>query len=196
MQEDRVKWNTIYRNAKAISPQPCHVLERFECFLPTSGYALDIACGFGGNALMLSERGLATTAIDVSDVAIEQLGILAQQKSLQLQAVATPIENWFTALDADQKYDVIVVSRYLDRKLIPTIVSRMADNAIVYYQTFVKDKLEASVGPSNPAYLLDPNELLRLFDSLLVRAFYDAGSAGYSSLEIQNESYLVAQKVV
>lgn len=196
MKDDRAKWNRIYSSAESPQqlPEPCAVLERYACFLPGAGSALDVACGRGGNALLLARAGLSTTAVDVSDHVVSSLAGVAKDQKLTLNAVACDIQDWLNALDVSVCFDVIVVSRFLDRALIPELIRRLNINGLVYYQTFVQEKATASVGPSNPDYLLEPNELLSFFAGLRIRTFYDPGTVGDQKAGLRNESYVVAHK--
>jgi 2-polyprenyl-3-methyl-5-hydroxy-6-metoxy-1,4-benzoquinol methylase len=199
MSDVREKWNRIYAAQEVdhtALPAPCEVLRRYDYLLPDAASVLDIACGRGGNALWLAGRGYTTTAVDISDVAIERLTALAQGRELALTAVAAPIAEWLESLDGAARFDVIVISHFLERSLIPVLIERLKPLGLMYQQTFVKEKAVASVGPANPDYLLDPNELLQLCGDLRVRVFYDPGYlADRGSDELVNESYLVAQKM-
>ncbi|HEB99563.1 MAG TPA: SAM-dependent methyltransferase, partial [Thiotrichales bacterium] len=65
------KWDARYReSATAVATE---VLVENRHLLPAVGEALDLACGLGGNALLLARHGLRTTAWDLSPVAIERL---------------------------------------------------------------------------------------------------------------------------
>lgn len=169
-------------------PLPCDALRQFEYLLPTSGTALDLASGLGGNALFLADQGLNVTAVDVSGVAMDILQARAHPLvSTQRQAVDTEFL-------ACAQYNVIVVSQYLDRPLCDAITAAIAPGGLLYYQTFVIDKADPSVGPSNPEYLLHTNELLSLFPILRAVVFSDLGVVGDQSQGFRNQSYLVARK--
>ena len=49
-----------------------------------------------------------------------------------------------------------------------------------------------SVGPSNPDYLLEENELLRLFPRLILRGYRE--DSGFGDTDLRNQAYLVAEK--
>ena len=56
------KWNLLYNQADASDYSASKVLTE-NCFLlPSTGTALDLACGLGANALFLAQQGLAVTA--------------------------------------------------------------------------------------------------------------------------------------
>ena len=74
MDEKRVQWQQRYAQGGAgEAPAPAAVLLEQAHRLPPSGRALDLACGLGGNALLLAARGLETHAWDYAPAAIEQL---------------------------------------------------------------------------------------------------------------------------
>lgn len=187
---DRDKWNRIYREGDQNIPVAAGVLAEFEYLLPPSGRALDLACGRGGNAILLAQHGLETIAWDISDTAVEQLREFLSEKNLditvqQRDAAASPPDPG--------SFDVIVVSRFLDRSLIPHIVDALRNQGLVFYQTFIKEKQE-DVGPKNPDYLLNANELLDLFESLHIILYREEGRAGDLSRGFRNEAMLIARK--
>ena len=64
-------WNERYRAMTGEPPAPAAVLAENAHLLPRQGAALELACGRGGNALLLARLGFVVTARDQSDVAIE-----------------------------------------------------------------------------------------------------------------------------
>lgn len=62
--------------------------------LPALGRALALACGLGGNALLLAAHGLETHAWDISDVAVARLQERARQQGLSLHAEVRDITLW------------------------------------------------------------------------------------------------------
>lgn len=183
-------WNERYRAKANEPPVPATVLVENSHLLPHDGTALDLACGRGGNALFLARRGFVVTARDQSAVAVDALQQAAASEDLSLVAEVADLEHlpW-----PPGRFDVIVVSRYLCRALAPVIGNRLADGGLLFYQTYTTEKPEG-VGPSNPDYLLGPNELLRLFGDLEVRYYREDSSCGDLSSGRRNEAYFVGQK--
>lgn len=191
--KSRSKWDTIYRSKTDFSESgACKVLLDYQHLLPVTAdrnsRALDIACGLGGNALFLSDRGYQVTAIDISAVAVEHV---ASFEHASINAYCAAIDQ---TLLQGLRSDIIVVSRYLDRNICSALMDSLNPDGILFYQTFTQDKADPSVGPGNPEYLLAPNELLTLFSGLRVLAFADQGQCGDCSKGFRNESFLVAQK--
>ena len=183
------RWDDRYGNNNDV-PQACQVLREFSHLLPSQGSALDLASGMGGNALLLAKQGLATTAWDLSPVGIKKLGSLAQQQSLVIDAQARDI---IAAPPTENSFDVIVVSYFLERQLFPALLAALKPSGLLFYETFVRDKPQG-VGPSNPDYLLEQNELLRLCDGMLIRAYREEGMVGDTGAGARNVAMLVGQK--
>ncbi len=176
-------WNRIYASRTAAG-DPAAVLTRYSHLLPAAGEALDLACGLGANAQFLATRGFVVDAWDISDVAIRQLRFDGVKAVVRDVTVRPPLPGTF---------DLIVVSRFLERSLCPFITDALRPGGLLFYQTFVADK-PPGTGPSNPDFLLGANELLRLFADLTVRAFHDEGTVGDPDRGSRCESLLVAQR--
>ncbi|OLT38476.1 hypothetical protein BJF85_08995 [Saccharomonospora sp. CUA-673] len=80
---DRARWNGRYRDREpSFAPHP--LLDRIADVageLP-AGPVLELACGPSGSALALAAGGRDVTAVDVSDVALEQLRAEAERRGL------------------------------------------------------------------------------------------------------------------
>lgn len=184
-------WDQRHRAAEAV-PQPARVLLDWAHLLPATGRALDLACGLGGNALWLAQRGFRVSAWDLSPVAIERLGALARERGLELAAQLRDIAARPPEADG---FDLIVVAHFLDRTLAPRIAAALRPGGLLYYQTFSREPVSGR-GPANPAYRLAPNELLDLFRGLIVRAYRDEGRLGDTRQGLRDLAQLVAQRPV
>ena len=123
-------------------------------------------------------------------MAIQRLADLAKQRGLPLTAqqrdvTADPPEP--------SSFDIIVVSRFLDRALAPAICAALREQGLLFYQTFIREQV-SGFGPRNPAYRLQDNELLNLFRSLHLIYYHEEGSVGDTDQGFRNEAMLVAQK--
>ncbi len=186
---DKLRWDARYRDCDKV-PEPALVLTEFQHLLPSSGRALDLACGLGGNALLLAAHGLETHAWDISPVAIDRLRQDAVSRKLH---VRTEIRDVATEPPPPTSFDVIVVSRFLERHLAPALVRALRPGGLIYYQTFTAERV-GDTGPKNPAYRLAPNELLSLFSSLRLLLYREEGLAGELSKGLRGEAMLVAQQ--
>ena len=187
---DADKWNEIYRAGKHGGRQACQVLTDYIHLLPCTGTALDLACGMGGNAILLTGHGLATSAWDISSAAITTLDAFIKDQELP---VRTRVVDVVKDPPPGDSFDVIVVSRFLERQLIPDIKKAIRANGLIFYQTYTRNRVDAK-GPKNPDYLLEDNELLQLFHDFQILAYREEGTTGDVDKGFRNEAMLVAQK--
>lgn len=184
-------WDERYRAAMAEAAAPAQVVKDFVHLLPGSGAALDLACGLGGNAVFLAQRGLATHAWDLSAVAIAKLRQHAERMHLDIRA---DLRDVATTSFPHEAFDVIVVARFLERELAPAIMQALRPGGLLFYQTYIRDAVSAT-GPKNPEFRLARNELLHLFSGLAVLVYREEGCVGDVSAGFRDEAMLVAMKV-
>jgi len=193
MMSDRKKWDRIYSQQKDAGPAN-PLIQQYAFLFPEQAITLDLACGLGTNSLFLARLGCDVTAWDISSVALGKLAAQANQSDLNIKTVCLDInpESF-----QDQYFDLIIVSRYLDRNLASALVRALNPNGMLYYQTFVQKSAEGDkqTGPRNPAYLLEQGELLTLFADLTPRIFLDLQTTGDTNQGLRNESLLIAEKI-
>lgn len=187
---DRDKWNRKYQYTEQDTGSPAIVLSENRYLLPARGKALDLACGLGANAVELAKSGLEVHAWDISEIALEKLEHKALQEGVQIHTEQRDIS---LHPPEPEMFDIIVVTYFLDRKIIPHIITALRPIGLVYYQTFTRDK-PGSVGPKNPDYLLERNELLVLFHKLSIVLYREEGRIGDTEQGHRNEAMLIAQK--
>lgn len=187
----KAKWDSRHSDPLK-QPAVVEVLVQNRHLLPAQGSALELACGLGGNALLLAEQGLEVTAWDLSPVAIQRLRDTAAQRGLHnLLAEVRDIEQ---SPPPAQRFDVIVVSYYLERALVPHIIAALKPGGLLFYQTFTRITV-ADEGPSNPAYRLADNELLALFAELKLRVYREENRLGDPTQGRRDVAMLVAERV-
>jgi SAM-dependent methyltransferase len=113
------------------------------------------------------------TAVDIAQAAIDNV---ASRLPATARLVVADIENapWplTGSAGAPQQFGAVVVTNYLWRPLLPTIVASLEPGGVLIYETFAHGN--ASVGkPSRPDFLLQPGELLRACAGLRVVAYED-----------------------
>ncbi|GAB4300776.1 MAG: hypothetical protein Kow0096_21090 [Thiohalomonadaceae bacterium] len=187
---DAAKWDARYRDASVGDGEPVRVLRDYAHLLPGHGRALDLACGLGANALLLAAHGLDTLAWDISAVAVDKLNTHARGHDLPLHAEVRDLTQHGLP---EHHFDVIVVSRYLERSLCPAIQAALKPGGLLYYQTWTRARV-GEHGPGNPAFRLARNELLHLFSALDVIAYREEDSVGDTARGLRDEAYLVAQR--
>lgn len=186
---DRNKWNATYRSATK-APPPAYILQQFQHLLPQQGKALDLACGLGANALLLAQHGLQTHAWDISSTAINKLTATATTMNLNIN---TQIKDISDHPPQPNTFNVIVVSHFLQRKIMPNIIAALCQNGLLLYQTFTKTQ-RPTAGPTNPAYRLSKNELLSLCKDLDIIIYQELGLLSNNADEPHNQAILIAQR--
>lgn len=184
------KWDEIYARQEVLSLTAASVLAEHTFLLPETGTALDLACGLGANALLLAKQGLEVQAWDISAVAIEKIKMQALEKGLEVTAKQVNIQQ--TSLPKNS-FDVIVITRFLDRTLSHEIIAALKQGGLLFYQTYTRQKISDSP-PHNPDFLLAENELLSLFSPLKVIFYQEHGLVGYMEQGERNEALFIGQK--
>jgi SAM-dependent methyltransferase len=143
---------------------PSSWVQRWAPLIVPGGSVLDVACGSGRHLRWLAARGLHVNGVDRDASALAPLQGLGR-------LVVADIENGPWPF-AGETFDAVVVTNYLWRPLMPTIVASVAEGGVLIYETFALGN-EAFGKPSNPAFLLRPGELLEHARGLHVVAYED-----------------------
>ncbi len=132
----------------------------------TSGRkALDLACGAGRDAVFLAQRGWDVTAIDIKQDALDRCQSLAQSSGCKVITRQADMETADNPLQTE-RFDLIVVMRYLHRPFLPQLYDHLNDKGMLVYSTFMVGS-EKYGSPRNPNFLLKPNELVDTFPGLV-----------------------------
>jgi SAM-dependent methyltransferase len=131
--------------------------------------ALDVAMGRGRYALLLARSGFRTFGVDITVDAVHDAMMTAA-------AAGVRVNGWCADLTRyplpSARFDVVLVSRYLQRDLFPALRETVTFDGVVLYETFTTAQREKATGPRSPDHLLEPRELLRRFDGFDV-LFYE-----------------------
>jgi SAM-dependent methyltransferase len=147
------------------SPSP-FVLEHLGLAPP--GPVLDIACGSGRHALAIARTtGRRVEAIDRDPEQCARLAADARRDGLPIRVACADLEQIPLPVG---RYAVVVNTLYLDRVLVPALLTALQPGGLLVFETFVVEQL-ATGHPRNPAFVLAPNELLRLASGLRVLAY-------------------------
>ncbi len=186
----RANWDDRYRSASLDAPCAAAVLRDNLHLLPAHGQALDLACGRGGNALLLAQHGLHVDAWDLSPVAIDQLQAMANQQRLDVHA---DVRDVLAQPPAALGYDVIMVSYFLERALAPVITAALRPDGLLFYQTFGPERVDDR-GPRNPAYRLEAGEMLQMFAGLRPCLYREDGSSGDLQQGLRGEVMFIGMR--
>jgi SAM-dependent methyltransferase len=147
---------------------PSAWLQRWAHLMAPGCTVLDVACGAGRHMRYLANLGHRVTGVDRNPEAVA----LAQSSG---SVICADIENGPWPF-AGQTFGCVVVTHYLWRPLLPTLVGSVAPGGVLIYETFAAGN--ESVGkPSRPDFLLQPGELLQATVGLRTVAYEDGFEA-------------------
>jgi len=151
------------------SARPSDWVLRWAHLVRPGSKVLDLACGTGRHARFFAARGNEVTACDRDPVALATLagvtGVCTRQANLE-DGSPLPFE--------DSQFDAVVVCNYLHRPLFPAIADALAPGGMLIYETFLFGN-ERYGKPSNPRFLLEPDELFEAFARRLTVVGFEQG---------------------
>ena len=177
--------------------EPSDFLREHHSKLP-HGKVLDLATGYGRNALFLATQGFSVVGIDRDEQALAHLNNTASTlPNTQLITHLIDLET-----DAEhppslgkEEYDAILVSFYLFRPLLPNIIQALKPGGLLLYETFLIDNHTVRNHPRNKDFCLEHNELLKLTTGLRVLHYEEGEQHGPQGTNLAFTARLVAQKV-
>lgn len=164
--EDQRRWDERYTGkgpASGGAVGPPGAFAAFADLFPTTGRALDIACGRGFAAIWLAQRGLQVVGLDVSAVAIGQARELARHSGVD-ESCLFDVVDLDDGLPDGPLVDVIVCHKFRDRRLDRALIDRLAPGGLL--ATAALSEVGAEPGPFRAA----PGELVAAFGELDVIA--------------------------
>jgi SAM-dependent methyltransferase len=130
---------------------PSAWVRRWAAWIRPGGAVLDVACGAGRHARFLAQLGFEVDAVDRDVTAFDGAPPNVALLQADIEAQTWPY--------AGRRFDAIVVANYLHRPLLPVLVDSLESGGLLVYETFAAGN-ERFGKPSNPAFLLQPGELL------------------------------------
>ena len=185
------KWNKIYSQQNCSDITPSTILQENSHLLPSTGKALDIACGMGANAIFLAKHKLRVDAWDISSTALKKLNQYCQLNNLSINTCVRDVEKTPPEIDC---FDVVTVSHFLHRPTFHTLCESLRVDGLLFYQTYTLDRAYQA-GPTNPDYLLNKNELLKCCDGMEILVYREEGTQGDIQLGWRNQAMIVAKRV-
>ena len=161
--------------------EPSAWVLRWSALIPAGGRVLDVAAGSGRHARLLAASGHPVVALDRDEVALGSLTGVTRitTRVADLEAGPWPFPG--------EAFAAVVVANYLHRPLLPALVSAVAPGGLLVYETFAAGN-ERFGRPSNPAFLLEPGELLEA-----VRA--QLRVLAYEDLEVASPRPAMVQRI-
>ena len=148
------------------SPFVVRWLPRVAVLVGRPARAVDLAMGRGRHARLLARAGFVTFGVDLQLDAVRDASARARSEGLV-------VRGWCADLTEGRlpsgTFDVLLVTRYLQRSLFPSIRGAVRPDApgrpggIVLYETFTVNQRRHGFGPTSPDHLLQPDELARHF---------------------------------
>ncbi|MCX7891435.1 MAG: class I SAM-dependent methyltransferase [Burkholderiales bacterium] len=147
---------------------PSDWVHRWTSGIGPGSRVLDVACGYGRHARLLAARGARVLAVDRD---AEALAALADTANVETRRADLEGGPWPLPGEA---FDCIVVTNYLHRPLFPHLLAAIAPGGRLVYETFMRGN-ERFRRPSNPAFLLQPGELLEVVHGRMAVLAFEQG---------------------
>jgi SAM-dependent methyltransferase len=162
---------------------PSSWVARYASLVPDPGPVLDLAAGNGRHTRYFKDLGYTVLAVDrdvsgLADLATDARVIIMEA---DLEAGRWPF--------ADSVFGGVVVTNYLHRPILRRIAAALKPGGVLIYETFAVGN-ERFGKPSNPNFLLKPDELLKLAKKTKLVVH------GYESGEVQEPRPAVLQRIV
>ncbi|MCC7076978.1 MAG: class I SAM-dependent methyltransferase [Acidimicrobiia bacterium] len=166
--DKRRYWDDRYRNSCLWGVEPNLFLVESVADLPP-GDALDLGCGQGRNAVWLARQGHTVTAVDQSEVALEQARELATASGVELTTVCADAATW----DAPEAAFDLVILTYVqtpphERRMIHAQAVRAlrAGGRLFLAAHHLRNLTDGVGGPPSPDVLFTEADLAADFATL------------------------------
>jgi SAM-dependent methyltransferase len=148
--------------------EPSPWVVRFAPLVLPGGAVLDVACGNGRHTRFFLQQGHQVVAVDRDVSGIDDLA-----DDPRLEILEVDLEAGEPFPPPGRRFDGVVVTNYLHRPLLPDLVSAVAPEGVLIYETYARGN-ERFGSPTNPNFLLERGELLEVVrDHLRVVAYED-----------------------
>lgn len=161
-ESDRLHWDSSYASRELTPAEAVAVPAVFADHadeFPTTGRALEVACGQGGTSVWLARRGLRVWGTDISSVAIGQARDLAEHCQVHDRCRFSVIDL-DDGLPPGEPMNVIVCHRFRAPHLYSAMVERLAPGGLLAISVL------SDVGAGPGTYRAPPGELIAAFAGL------------------------------
>jgi tellurite methyltransferase len=165
--DEKGMWDKHYSEQKYVyGKSPAKFLSHNHHYLKPVSTVLDMGMGEGRNAVFLAHKGHKVLGIDISSVAVKKARMLAREFDVRIKAVVADLSKYKIAKGS---LDAIVSFYYVDRTLHRRMTSWLKPGGILIYEAHTINQKKTPGNESyNKRYMLKPNELLNMFDNMIV----------------------------
>lgn len=160
--EDRRRWDERYADKEAPqidAVEPPTLFAAHADAFPTTGRALDLACGQGLGTVWLARRGMDVWGLDISAVAIAQARDLAHRSGVA-DRCRFDVVDLDDGLPEGPAVDLVVCHKFRDRRLDHAILDRLAPGGLLAIVAL------SEVGAAPGPFRATPGELSVAFAAL------------------------------
>jgi hypothetical protein len=125
--------------------------------------------GRGRHAEALARSGYRVFGVDLRIDAVRRARARAARDGFVLRGWVADLTEYPLPLD---RFELIIVSRYLERDLFPALRASLVPGGAIIYETFTEAQLALGIGPKSPDHLLGEGELRTRFEGFDV-LFYE-----------------------
>lgn len=144
--------------------EPSAWVRRWSHLVPEGADVLDVACGFGRHMRWFAAKGHRVVGVDRAQDAITAAGSIGETVLADIEGGPWPFEG--------RRFGGVIVTNYLWRPLLQTVVQSVAARGVLIYETFAAGN-ETVGKPARLDFLLLPGELLGACSELRVVAYED-----------------------
>jgi tellurite methyltransferase len=135
MRADRVKWETRYQAGdRPHDGPPSAIVQRWAPVL-RPGRALDVATGFGRNAIYLARAGYRVDAVDIAPTCLAEAARRARRAGVRVRWIEADLDT-FPVPEA--RYDLVVNAFFLNRRLMPALQRAVRPGGVVIVETHLE----------------------------------------------------------
>ena len=187
--KDQIKWDKKYQETpRLLEKRDVSIKLKEAIKFANTGLALDIACGAGKNSIYLAKNNFSVESYDISKVALDSLN---EKRDANIKTFLTDLEGF---IPQQNKYDLIVMTNYLDREIIPSLADALTTDGVLFIETYMQDDKNEKKS-SNPNYLLQQNELKTFFDDNYKVLDYSEFDNGADELYKMRKQSITIQKI-
>ena len=129
--------------------------------------------GRGRHATLLARHGFQTFGVDLKHDVVRDAVAAAARDGLIVRGWCADLEQSSLPVAT---FDLVVVTRYLQRSLFPSIRNAVKPGGFVLYETFTVAQRLLGTGPASAHHLLEPGELRDRFSGWDVLFYEEVAS--------------------